>query len=412
LSNKKQIIIIGGGAAGFFAAITCAEANPLAAVTILERGKSVLGKVKVSGGGRCNLTHACFEAKPLTKFYPRGGKTLLGPFHQFQCKDTVAWFEGRGVKTKVEADGRMFPVTDSSQTIIDCLTNAAKKAGVTILKSTRVMDFSLDPAHPERWIVHTPDQVYPADQLMLATGSNPKIWDLLKKLGHTIVPPVPSLFTFNIKDPRIHDLAGLSVPHAVVKVQSTQLQASGPLLITHWGMSGPGILKLSAWGARILNKKEYRFGLQVNWLGALTYNDAAEALRTIKSENAARLVVKYPQFGLPRRLWQRLITAAGIEENRKWIDLAKKQFNKLVHELTQGEYQVDGKSTFKDEFVTAGGVNLKEVDVTCFKSKNLPNLFFAGEVLNIDAVTGGFNFQAAWTGGWLCGHAMAGSEEV
>lgn len=412
MSREKKIIIIGGGAAGFFAAVTCAEANPSAEVTILERGKSVLGKVKISGGGRCNLTHACFEPKPLTRFYPRGEKTLLNPFHQFQCKDTVTWFEGRGVKTKVEADGRMFPVTDSSQTIIDCLMNAAKKSGVNVLTGTRVTNFVPSPADPERWLIYTPDRTYHADQLMIATGSNPKIWQLLEKLGHTIVPPVPSLFTFNIKDERIQDLAGLSVPNALVKVQSTKLQASGPLLITHWGMSGPGILKLSAWGARTLNEKSYRFGLQVNWLGDLTYNDAAEALRVIKSENTARLMVKYPQFGLPRRLWQRLIAAAGIEEDRKWADLSKKQFNKFVHELTQGEYQVNGKSTFKDEFVTAGGVNLKEVDITCFKSKKLPNLFFAGEVLNIDAVTGGFNFQAAWTGGWLCGNAMANAAAI
>ena len=411
MEHKKQIIIIGGGAAGFFAAINCAEANPAAAVIILERGKSVLGKVKISGGGRCNLTHACFEPKPLTKFYPRGEKTLLGPFRQFQCKDTVDWFENRGVKTKTESDGRMFPITDSSQTVMDCLTNAAKQAGVTVLTGTRVSDFSLTTSPPQKWLIQTPGKSYHADELMLATGSNPKIWQLLGKLGHTIIPPVPSLFTFNIKDPRIHDLAGLSVPDALVKVQATKLKANGPLLITHWGMSGPGILKLSAWGARILNEKAYRFGLQINWLGTMNYNEVAEQLQKLKAENGPRLVVKYPQFILPRRLWQRLTVAAGIEADRKWADLSKKQSNKLVHELTQGEYQVNGKSTFKDEFVTAGGVELKEVDFKNFKSKILPNLYFAGEVLNIDAVTGGFNFQAAWTGGWLCGHAMARTEE-
>ena len=407
MSEKKKVIIVGGGAAGFFAAITCAEANPDLSVTILERGKSVLEKVRISGGGRCNLTHACFQPKPLTKFYPRGEKPLLSPFHLFQCKDTVSWFESRGVKTKTEADGRMFPVTDRSQTVIDCLLGAAQKAGVRVLTSTRVTKISLADDASEQWLVTTPAADYRADKLMLATGSNPKIWAMLQEIGHQTIAPVPSLFTFNIKDERIKDLAGLSVPDALVKVPGTKLSANGPLLITHWGLSGPGVLKLSAWGARTLNEKQYNFNLQVNWLGNVNYNEAAEQLKVIKEENRLRLVVKYPQFDLPRRLWQRMITAAGIGEDRKWADLGKKQFNKLVTELTQGTYTVKGKSTFKDEFVTAGGVLLKEVDFRNFKSKNLPNLYFAGEVLNIDAVTGGFNFQAAWTGGWLAGRAMA-----
>ncbi len=411
MSEKKQVFIVGGGAAGFFAAITCAEANPDLSVTILERGKSVLEKVRISGGGRCNLTHACFQPKPLTKFYPRGEKPLLGPFYQFQCKDTVEWFESRGVKTKVEADGRMFPVTDRSQTVIDCLLGTAQKAGVRVLTSTRVTKIALATDGSEQWIVTTPAEDYRADKLMLATGSNPKIWALLQEIGHQTIAPVPSLFTFNIKDERIKDLAGLSVPNALVKVAGTKLEASGPLLITHWGLSGPGVLKLSAWGARILNEKQYDFALQVNWLGKINYNEAAQQLEKIKEKNRLRLVVKYPQFDLPRRLWQRMIRAAGIEEGRKWADLAKKQFNKLVTELTQGTYAVKGKSTFKDEFVTAGGVLLKEVDFKSFKSKQLPNLYFAGEVLNIDAVTGGFNFQAAWTGGWLAGNAMARGDD-
>lgn len=411
MSEKKQVYIVGGGAAGFFAAITCAEANPNLSVTILERGKSVLEKVRVSGGGRCNLTHACFQAKPLTKFYPRGEKPLLGPFHQFQCKDTVEWFESRGVKTKVESDGRIFPVTDRSQTVIDCLIGAAQKAGVRVLTSTRVTKISRGFDDFPQWVLTTPSADYRADKLMLATGSNPKIWTLLKEIGHQIIAPVPSLFTFNIKDDRIKDLAGLSVPNALVKVTGTKLEANGPLLITHWGLSGPGVLKLSAWGARLLNEKQYSFDLQVNWLGDLNYNEVAERLKKIKEENRLRLVVKYPQFEIPRRLWHRLTATAGIQEDRKWADLAKKQFNKLVTELTQGTYAVKGKSTFKDEFVTAGGILLKEVNFKTFESKNFPNLFFAGEILNIDAITGGFNFQAAWTGGWLAGRAMAGVEE-
>ena len=411
MSEKKQVFIVGGGAAGFFAAITCAEANPNLSVTILERGKSVLEKVRISGGGRCNLTHACFQAKPLTKFYPRGEKPLLGPFHQFQCKDTVEWFERRGVKTKVESDGRMFPVTDRSQTVIDCLLGAAQKAGVRVLTSTRVTKISRGPDGSNQWVLTTPAADYRADKLMLATGSNPKIWALLKEMGHQTIAPVPSLFTFNIKDERIKDLAGLSVPNALVKVTGTKLAANGPLLITHWGLSGPGVLKLSAWGARLLNEKQYNFDLQVNWLGNLNYNEAAEQLKKIKEDNRLRLVVKYPKFEIPRRLWQRLTVKAGIEEDRKWADLAKKQFNKLVTELTQGTYAVKGKSTFKDEFVTAGGVVLNDVNFKTFESKNFLNLFFAGEILNIDAVTGGFNFQAAWTGGWLAGRAMAGVNE-
>ena len=411
MSKKQQVIIVGGGAAGFFAAITCAEANPDLSVTILERGKAVLEKVRISGGGRCNLTHACFQPKPLTKFYPRGEKPLLSPFYQFQCKDTVEWFESRGVKTKVESDGRMFPVTDRSQTVIDCLLGAAQKAGVRVLTSTRVTKIALATDDSEQWIVTTPTADYRADKLMLASGSNPKMWAMLQEVGHQTIAPVPSLFTFNIKDERIKDLAGLSVPNALVKVTGTKLESNGPLLITHWGLSGPGVLKLSAWGARVLNEKQYDFNLQVNWLGEINYNEAAQQLGKIKEENRLRLVLKYPQFDLPRRLWQRMTAAAGIEEDRKWADLAKKQFNKLVTELTQGTYAVKGKSTFKDEFVTAGGVLLKEVDFKTFKSKTLPNLYFAGEVLNIDAVTGGFNFQAAWTGGWLAGRAMAGVNE-
>lgn len=408
--NKKQIIIIGGGAAGFFAAITCAETYPDVKVTILERGKTVLGKVKISGGGRCNLTHACFEPRPLTKFYPRGEKALLGPFHQFCSGDTVGWFEDRGVKTKIESDGRMFPVTDDSQTIIDCLVKSARRAGVDILTGMRVTDFYQNPDHPEKWIIETPSKKFHADKLMLATGSNPKIWNHLEKIGHQIVPPVPSLFTFNIKDNRIKDLAGLSVPNATIKVQSTKLNASGPLLITHWGLSGPAILKLSAWGARVLHDMNYDFGIQINWLGTENFNTISEALKKEKSTSGARLVVKYPQFSLPRRLWQRMVATAGIPDDRKWADLSKQQLNKLSHELTQGEYHVKGKSTFKEEFVTAGGILLKEVNFKNFSSKKLPNLFFAGEVLNIDAITGGFNFQAAWTGGYLAGLGM-GLEE-
>lgn len=399
-----QIIIIGGGAAGFMAAITCAEANPKAQVTILERGQDVLQKVKVSGGGRCNVTHACFIPKDLVKYYPRGDRELLGPFNRFSTGDMLDWLDKRQVETKIEDDGRIFPVTDSSQTIMDCLIESAQKAGVRVLKQQRVVAMNFSSPH---WHIQTTSQTFTADKLLLATGSNTAIWDLLAGLGHTIVPPVPSLFTFNIKDSRIQDLPGLSVPNAEVKIVGTKLKTAGPLLITHWGMSGPAILKLSAWGARELNALAYNFKIHVNWLGKWNLEEMREKLLVAKTDLAKKQVSKYPQYELPQRLWRSLVQASGIPDDLRWADLSKKQLNALTTQLAQGEFTVSGKSTFKEEFVTAGGVDLKEVDFKTFSSKLLPQLYFAGEVLNIDAVTGGFNFQAAWTGGWIAGHAMA-----
>lgn len=401
------IIIIGGGAAGFFAAIRAAECNPAAQVIILEKSKDVLGKVKVSGGGRCNLTHACFIPRELSKFYPRGEKELLGPFNRFACGDTIDWFDKRGVPTKVEEDGRMFPISDNSQTVIDCLWSAARKAGVKVYTNTPLK--SLKPPSPTRptWAVETNSQTLHANKVMLSTGSAPSIWDLLANLGHHIVPPVPSLFTFNIKDPRLTDLLGVSVPVAEIQVEGQKLRSNGPLLITHWGLSGPAILKLSAWGARDLAALQYRFSIRVNWiLGKL--EGTREELEDLKTEDGRKQVMANPQFGLAARLWKRLVQAAGIQEEKRWADLSKKEMQKLAEELTQGRFQVNGKSTFKEEFVTAGGVDLKEVDFKTFESKLFPGLYFAGEVLNIDAITGGFNFQAAWTGGWIAGEAMAG----
>ncbi len=402
-----KIVIAGGGAAGFFAAITCAENNPKAEVVILERGKKVLEKVKISGGGRCNLTHACFDPKELINFYPRGSKALLGPFHQFCSGDTVDWFEKRGVETKIEEDGRMFPITDDSQTIIDCLMESAKAAGVKILMQTRVEKIIPPDLSNEKWQIDIGKNTYlQADKLMIATGSNPKIWQLLENLGHTIVEPVPSLFTFNIKDPRIEDLAGLAVKNATVTIPNSKLQASGPLLITHWGMSGPGILKLSAWGARILNEWNYKFQININWLGDLNVENTIQELQKLKNQIPGKQVIANAQFQIPIRLWKRLIAATVIQDSVRWGDLSNKLINKIAIQLTQCSFEVNGKSTFKEEFVTAGGVDLKEVNFKKFESKFHPNLFFAGEVLNIDAVTGGFNFQAAWTGGWIAGHAM------
>ena len=397
---------MGGGAAGFFAAITCAEKNPNAKVVILERGTAVLNKVKISGGGRCNLTHACFEPRELTKFYPRGEKELLGPFHQFCSGDTVEWFESRGVKTKIESDGRMFPESNSSQSIMDCLIESARKAGVVVKLKERVEKI-IAPKEDGKWTIEIGGgNIYRADKLMMASGSNPRVWNILESLGHKIIEPVPSLFTFNIKDQRIEGLPGLSVPKAQVKIAGDKLQATGPLLITHWGMSGPAILKLSAWGARLLNGFNYNFKILVNWVG-MDRDHLLEELEMLRKKYPKQQIAGHKQLDIPLRLWKSLITAAGIALDLRWADLSKKAMNKLIEELTNAQFTVNGKSTFKEEFVTAGGVHLKEVNFKRFESKIHSGLFMAGEVLNIDAITGGFNFQAAWTGGWLVGNAMA-----
>lgn len=403
-----NIAIIGGGAAGFFAAITCAEANPACRVTIFERGKAVLEKVRISGGGRCNVTHACFDAHELVQYYPRGGRELLGPFMQFGPAQTVAWFERRGVALKTEADGRMFPVTDDSQTITDCLQNAARRAGVEVRAGARVE--LLEPVSGNAWQIRLGGEPAPVvfSKVLVATGSNPAMWKILHSLGHSIVDPVPSLFTFNTKDTRLRDLSGVSVPHAALRIPGTRLSAEGPLLVTHWGLSGPAVLRISAWGARELQRLEYRFPLEISFLGKTPAAVAMENLLRLKVEQGKKQVAANAQFGLPLRLWQSLTGAATIPGERRWADMDKKNLAALAAQLTAAVFQISGKSTFKEEFVTAGGVALKELNFKTFESKIHPNLFLAGEVLDIDAVTGGFNFQAAWTGGWLAGRAMAG----
>jgi predicted Rossmann fold flavoprotein len=406
-----KIIIIGGGAAGFFAAITAAEANPEAEIIILERGKDVLQKVKISGGGRCNVTHACFLPKELIKNYPRGEKALLGPFMRFSAEDTIEWFKQRGVKLKTEEDGRMFPTSNKSQTIVNCLEGEAARLGVKILIGYRVEELVQQSLIPNQWIVKTNRQPFEADKVMVAAGSSTAVWDLLRKLGHAIVQPVPSLFTFNIKDKRIEELAGLSVPNATVQVENTKLKISGPLLITHWGMSGPAILRLSAWGARQLNEVQYQFNIRVNWTGDLNLEEVKDALtHDFKLKYLKKQIGKTPQYNTATRLWLRFLEASNIPETMIWADISKKHIQSLAEQLAQGIYAVKGKSTFKDEFVTAGGVKLDEVNFKTFESKLLPNLFFAGEILDIDAITGGFNFQAAWTGGWIAGQSMASNE--
>jgi len=403
MNQSFDILIVGGGAAGFFSAINIVERNPKLKVAILERGKEVLSKVRVSGGGRCNVTHACFEPNELVKYYPRGEKELRGPFHQFCSGDTIEWFEKHGVELKIEDDGRMFPVSNSSQTIIDCFLTASHKLGITILTGQSVQSiFKKDNC----WKIETQTENYLAEKLILATGSNPKIWDMLHTFGHAIITPVPSLFTFNIKDPRIKELPGIAT-QVNVKVIGSKLESTGPLLITHWGMSGPAILKLSAWGARILHDKNYQFAIEVNWLNDIETEEAETLLKELKQEHARKMVAKKSPLEVQNRLWESLVLASGIGAETKWADLSKIQLHNLASQLTKGIFQVNGKSTFKEEFVTAGGIDLKEINFKTMESKIHPNLYFAGEIVNIDAITGGFNFQNAWTSGFIVANAIA-----
>ena len=400
---KKKLIIIGGGAAGYFAAINAAELNPNLEVIILEGSNKVLQKVKVSGGGRCNVSHACFTPNELVEFYPRGEKELRGPFHQFMTGDTMEWFENRGVSLKIEDDNRVFPESNSSQTIIDCFLESANNAGVTLKLSTRVEAFE---KIGDQFEIKTNSGNFIADYLLVASGSNTKVWNIISELGHTIIEPVPSLFTFNIEDNRLMDIPGISVVKATVKVLNSKLEEQGPLLITHWGLSGPGILKLSAWGALELFEKNYQFEIEVNWLSK-KYETVLEFLKSEKQKNTKKQIILRSVFeDVSKRLWEKFVLAAEISETTQWAQLNNKQLENLAKQLTQSVFKVNGKSTFKDEFVTAGGVDLKEINFKRFESKLHKYLFFAGEVLNIDAVTGGFNFQNAWTSGWIVANSI------
>ncbi len=411
-----KIIVIGGGAAGFFSAITCAKTYPQARVTLLEAGRQLLAKVRISGGGRCNATHACFDPAILVQNYPRGGKALRGAFTRFQPRDTVEWFASHSVTLKTEADGRMFPVTDDSATIVNCLIRAAEDAGVQIRTGDAVVSVKKltsdigEGGHggtaPMFEIELKSGERLKCDRLILATGSNPSGFKWAKDLGHTVEQPVPSLFTFNVSDSRIKDLAGVSVANAKVKLPGAKLEQSGPLLITHWGLSGPAVLKLSAWGARFLHDRNYRASVLINWLPQYNPEVLRQQLLGVKSQLSQRLVVSSCPFPIPRRLWERLTSAIGIDEPKRWADIPNKTLDKLLQELVQGEYQISGKGAFKEEFVTCGGVNLKEVDFKTMESRRCPGLYFAGEILDIDGVTGGFNFQSAWTTAWLAGIAI------
>jgi len=402
-----KIGVIGGGAAGFFGAIRAAEKNPNAEVILMERTSKLLGKVRISGGGRCNVTHACLDNAILVHNYPRGSREFRGPFEQFSVKDTIEWFKKRGVKLKTEADGRMFPTTDNSETIAQCLLNAADETGVKILLSTGV-DKIIPKANVGFEVqVHTGKTMY-FDKLLIAAGGGPKesFFDWLKELGHTIITPVPSLFTFNLPKHPLNNLMGVSVENALVTVEGTKLEQSGPLLITHWGLSGPAILKLSAWGARILAEKQYKFTIKIKWLPLLKEDELRQQINNLKQENNKKQMASFAPFGLPSRLWKWMLQHNSINEEMRWADLSKKDINLLVETLLQTRLEVQGKSTFKEEFVTAGGISLKDIDLKTFESKKCPGLYFAGEVLDIDGVTGGFNFQAAWTGSYIAGTNM------
>lgn len=405
-----EVAIIGGGAAGFFAAISCKTHHPEAGVTIYEKSNKLLSKVKVSGGGRCNVTHACFTISQLAKFYPRGEKQLKKAFAQFNTKDTVAWFEQRGVKLKTEADNRMFPVTDNSQTIIDSLLNEAQKAGVIIRLKNPVLTIEKEPEGFQLFFKGA-RKLY-ADKVIIATGGSPKLsgFQWLEKLGHQVEPPVPSLFTFNMPHEQVTNLMGVAVDHALVRVQGTKLKQDGPLLITHWGMSGPAVLKLSAWGARMLHELDYHFKIQVSWLGLFTEQAVQDILFAMQGEHRKRKIANKNPFQLPSRLWLFLIEKTGLNPDAPWGDLGKKSINRLVNILLNDVYKVEGKTTFKEEFVTCGGISLQDISINTMESKVCSGLYFAGEVLDIDGITGGFNFQAAWTTGYIAGKLKSGQK--
>ena len=433
ITTKWDVIIAGGGPAGFFAAIRCAELNPKLRVLIIEKSSQTLGKVLISGGGRCNVTHACFDPAQLVGFYPRGGTALRGAFTRFQPADTIKWFEVHGVKLKTESDGRMFPVTDSSETIASCLREAAKNSGVKVHVGASLLKVEKKPRGGFRLEVRKAGvategrdrnarvepsvalssskgrnkaEVLPLQtkKLLIATGSDAKTREIIKSLGHAIEEPVPSLFTFNVKDERIEGLAGVAVENVTLKMDA--LTQGGPILITHWGLSGPAVLRLSAWGARILSDKKYRSSLTVNWLGDYKLDSTLEVLQRNKDwhENARKKIAAQPAFSqIPVRLWKQLTQFIG---DKNWGDISKVELRKLGNELTAGEFTILGKGQFKEEFVTCGGVNLNEVDFKTMQSRIVDDLFFAGEVLDIDGLTGGFNFQSSWTTGWLAGNTL------
>jgi predicted Rossmann fold flavoprotein len=404
-----EIVIVGGGAAGFFSAIAAARANENCRISLFERGSQFLSKVRISGGGRCNVTHALFDPRMFTTRYPRGERELISPFHRFSADDTIAWFEARGVRLKREEDGRIFPVTDSSETVIDCLITEAKAAGVRLF-TRKGIEGARVRAQGGFELKFSDGESLECDRLLLATGGCRSIGgaELARSLSHTIEPPVPSLFSLHVPAPWLRSLPGISVSDA--ELSAEKLRERGPLLITHNGISGPTVLRLSAWGARILHEMSYRFALRVNWVPHLNEADLRNQFQSRREKEPTRRVNNSPIGAIPARLWENLVSNAGISPNTIWTTLTRAGMNELIQKLRATELEVDGKSLNKEEFVTCGGVRLREINFKTMESRITPNLYFAGELLDIDGVTGGFNFQAAWTTGWIAGHAMAGVE--
>jgi predicted Rossmann fold flavoprotein len=411
MPDRRRILVAGGGAAGFFGAIACAEADPSAEVTVHEATAHPLAKVRVSGGGRCNVTHACFDALELARGYPRGSRELIGPFHRFGPTETVAWFRDRGVELKAEKDGRMFPVTDDSATVVDCLTEAARRAGVRLYTGCglRALERAGTEGAGRLSATLSTGETVAADRVLIATGGGRDSAGLAiaASLGHRIEAPVPSLFTFHVEDPRLTGLEGVAAPSAVVSVPGSRLRECGPVLVTHWGLSGPAILRLSAWGARELHARAYRFTLAVNWAGVRGPAQAMALLEADRAGHPKRQVSTANPFSIPARLWERLVSAAGVGAETTWANVSNDLLRALALQAAASEFAVAGKSMNKEEFVTCGGVNLAQVDMATMESRLCPGLHLAGEVLDIDGITGGYNFQSAWTTGWQAGRAMA-----
>jgi predicted Rossmann fold flavoprotein len=411
--DAKRVIVAGGGAAGFFAAIACAEANPLARVLVVEKGARFLSKVRISGGGRCNVTHACFDPRAFAERYPRGGKALIGPFHRFQARDVVGWFESRGVPLKTEGDGRMFPVSNSSESVVKCLMDSAARAGVETRGQAGVAALAREPNGEFQVTLQTGERLG-ADAVLLAIGGarTASLAHLATDLGHSLQPPVPSLFALDVEGPWLKGLAGLSVEAVSLSVAESRLKEQGPLLITHRGVSGPAVLRLSAWGAREFHARDYRVPLRVNWLPEFSGDGLRRRLDGLRSERGARKLANAPLAPLPQRLWERLALKAGMHGETRCSELTREQRDRFGKELLECVLDVGGKTMNQDEFVTCGGIPLAEVNFKTMESRVVPNLYFAGEILDIDGITGGFNFQAAWTTGWIAGRAMSGIEEA
>lgn len=402
--SNKSLAVIGGGAAGFFGAVNAARLHAGLNVTIFEKSREVLSKVRISGGGRCNVTHHCFDPEVMSRAYPRGFKELRWAFEQFQPEDTVKWFQDRGVELKTESDGRMFPTTDDSATIIGCLKREAAKYNVKVRTRCRVDAIMPNNSDQKSYNLAIRDGgTETFDAVLIATGGSNrrKNYNWLDRLGHSIVEPVPSLFTFNFKNKVFEDLSGISLNNCSVSIEGTSFEHHGPILITHWGLSGPAVLKTSAWAARYLHEKDYKFSILINWLHPKNEQQLRDELAELREENARKTVARQDRFPIPNRLWERFLKLCDIGPKSRWAELSNRQIHELSQELTAGHYEIQGKTTYKDEFVTSGGIPLGEVNMGTMESKKCPNIYFAGEVLNIDGITGGYNFQSAWTTGWI-----------